>query len=484
MVYAILITYIAFTFWGSLVGAKEQNNTPEGYFLANRNLGTLALFFTILATNFSAFYFLGFAGEGYRIGYPFYTIMAFGTGIAALSIYLIGSKVWKLGRKHGYITPAELIYDQSKSPTLRYLYAGVMVIYTLPYLALQIVGGGYILENLTGGDIPYTYAIFLLTLFTIAYVVIGGMSSVAKTDLKQGLLAIVFMTLALFMVSQPFGGIVEANQQLFEIKPGLFDIKGDQGFYTPQKWFSFLFFWFFCIPMFPQLFMRFYIARDLRHFKQSAILYGFIPLIISLLPVMIGAIGHLTFPELAGKAADQILPMMLMEHTNEAFAALIMTGAIAAFMSTLDSQLLALSTILTRDFYLPISGAKVSFKKEVTIGRILVAVLATIGLLIALNPFDTIFDMGKLAFGGLAVLFPATVAIILGRGVPSAYAIASILVGQALLLGFYYQWLPKSWLLGFESFIPILFVCFLIIGLGTIKNKAKPKEEILKNGID
>ena len=69
MVYIILITYIVVVFLGSLRGAKQDANTPEGYFLANRSLGTLTLFFTILATNFSAFYFLGFAGEGYRIGY-------------------------------------------------------------------------------------------------------------------------------------------------------------------------------------------------------------------------------------------------------------------------------------------------------------------------------------------------------------------------------------------------------------------------------
>ncbi len=466
MIYLILIAYLAFTFWGSLIGTKLKHDNPESYFLANRNLTTLALFFTILATNFSAFYFLGFAGEGYRAGFSYYFIMAFGTALAAVSIYLIGTKVWHLGKAHGFITPAELIGHQTKSVGLRYLFSGVMIIYTLPYLALQIVGGGYILENLTDGQIPYLPATVLLTIFTIAYVLIGGMASVAKTDLKQGLLALIFMLLAFVFIANDLGGIETANNRLYELQPGLFTIEGNAGAYHPKKWFSFVVFWFFCIPMFPQLFMRFYIAKEIKHLKKSTLLYGAIPLIISLFPVVIGAWGHLSFPGLEGKAADQIIPMMLLEHNSEWFAALIMTGAIAAFMSTLDSQLLALSTMATRDFYLPLTNRKVSFQKEVFIGKVFVAIFAAIGLLIAFKPFATIFDMGKLAFAGLAILFPVTFAIVRLGGVKSGYAIASIVIGQLLLLGFYYGLLPTELLFGFESFIIILLVCFAVTVAG------------------
>ena len=125
-----------------MIGVSKKNDSPEAFFLANRSLKTVALFFTILATNFSAFYFLGFAGEAYRIGYSYYVIMSIGTALAALTFFIIGIKAWQLGKENGYITPAELIYDKTKSKTLRYLFAADMVIFTLPYLSLQIVGGG------------------------------------------------------------------------------------------------------------------------------------------------------------------------------------------------------------------------------------------------------------------------------------------------------------------------------------------------------
>lgn len=468
MVYFILIAYIAITFLGSLVGTKKDATSPEGYFLANRNLKTLTLFFTIIATNFSAFYFLGFAGEGYRIGYPYAVIMATGTAFACLSFYLVGTKTWQLGKKNGYITPSELIYDQSGSKVLRWLFAIIMLLFTFPYLALQIVGAGYILENITKGDIPYFAGATLLTVFTIIYVWIGGMRSVARTDLKQGLLMMVLMLLAVIVISSQFGGLANANQQVFKIQPELFQREGSGGIYTPQKWFSLLTLWIFCIPMFPQIFMRFYIANDLKSLKQSALLYAFVPLILAGLPVVIGVLGHLSFPELTGKEADQILPLMLVEHSPEWFAALVMTGALAAFMSTLDSQLLALSTIATRDFYLPLAKRQPSLSEQVKIGRIAVIIFALIGLAIAFRPFDTIFDMGKLAFSGLAILFPATIAVLHWKKSNPVYLASSIIIGELLLIGFYYQWLPKAWLLGFDAYIPILMLCFVIVGLGRI----------------
>ena len=470
-VYLIILGYLGFTFWGSLWGATKKEATPESYFLANRSLTTLGLFFTILATNFSAFYFLGFAGEGYKIGFIHYLMMAMGTAFASISFFIIGIPAWRLGKENGYITPTELIYGQTGSRSLAMLFSAVMIIFTLPYLALQIIGGGYILENLTGGDISYSLSVILLTIFTIVYVIIGGMESVAKTDLKQGILVILFMTLAVFWVGSELGGIQVANQRAYELVPDLFTVTGGSDSYNFKKWLSFLVFWIFCIPMFPQLFMRFYIAKDIEHLKKSALLYAFIPILISILPVLIGIWGHLSFPGLEGKASDQILPMILLEHSEEWFAAIVMTGAIAAFMSTLDSQLLALSTMLTRDFYIPLTNQKPSFKKEVFIGRVMVGILAMIGLLISFNPFDTIFDMGKMAFSGLAILFPVALFSIHRELKNSLWPILAILISIVILFGFYYGWIDKSICLGFEIFLFVIIVSFLISSLGFRKKE-------------
>jgi len=473
MIYFILIIYLGFTFWASLFGNKLKNDTPEAYFLAGRNLGTISLFFTILATNFSAFYFLGFAGEGYRIGYSVYIIMALGTALASMAFFVLGPRIWTLGKKHNYITPSELIYGETGSRSLSYIFSAVMIIFTLPYLSLQIVGGGLILEQLTGGQVGYTIGIVCLTIVTIAYVLIGGMQSVAKTDLKQGVLMIFFMILAVIMVSRSLGGMETANETVFNIVPDAFTVEGLNDHYNPKKWFSFLFFWIFCVPMFPQLFMRFYISKDIKTLNNSILLYSLLPLFISVLPVMIGVWGHISFPDLMGKEADQILPMMLTEHAGELFFSLIMVGAIAAFMSTLDSQLLALGTMVTRDFYLPLSNKKVSLEREVFIGRLVVGLFAFVGLIIAINPFDTIFDMGKMAFSGLAILFPIALAVVKGWKLNPMISCIGILTSIAIMLGFFYKLIPSNWSFGFEYFIIVIGSSFLFTYISYTKAKFK-----------
>jgi SSS family solute:Na+ symporter len=405
--------------------------------------------------------------------------MAFGTAFACLSFFIIGTKTWRLGKKYGLITPSELIEKRTGSRTLRLIFAGIMLVFTLPYLALQIVGAGYLLEQITQGDIPYFMGACLLTLFTIIYVFLGGMSSVARTDLKQGILAFSVMFLAVIWISNNLGGLSAAHEKLLEIKSALFDREGIGNIYTPKKWFSWLIFWLFAIPMFPQIFMRFYVARDLSSLKKSAALYAFFPLIVSIFPVIIGVLGHLSFPELTGKASDQILPMMLIEHTPLWFGALVMTGALAAFMSTLDSQLLAMSTITTRDFILPFSQKIIPLKREVRLGKYLVVLFAMIGLAIAYQPFDTIFDMGKLAFSGLAVLFPACLFALHKPGIPKQFHISSIAVGEVILVAFYYDLIPIKYALGFEFFILAIASSMIIMLFGWLfidKNQSGTSE--------
>jgi len=472
-VYLLLAGYALMTLLISIASFRSDTKTLDDYFLASRKVGTIVLFFTLVATNFSAFFFLGFAGAGYRIGYSYYGVIAFGTSMVALAFYLIGHKAWRLSQQHGYITPPELIGKTHNSTGLELLYLAVMVIFTLPYLALQPIGAGYILSNLTGGEIPYFVGASILTAFIVLYVYLGGMRTVAWTDVLQGMLMFVLISAALIVITQGLGGLTQANRQVYDLLPDLFSRQGLDGYYTPQKWFSFTLLWFFSVPMFPHIFMRFFIPKTDTSLKISIVLYPIVTAILFLFPITIGVLGHIPYPELHGKAADQILPMMLSAYTPFWLEGLVMIGAIAAFMSTMDSQLLALSSILTRGLYPRIIKRQTSFVSQVAIGRVLVAVLAILGLAIAYKPPATILEIATQTFTGLAVLFPTTLATLFWRRTTASSCILSILIGEGMLIGFHTGVIPADLSGGFLALIPIMSVSSLIIVFGSLLSRSK-----------
>jgi len=60
-------------------------------------------------------------------------------------------------------------------------------------------------------------------------------------------------------------------------------------------------------------------------------------------------------------------------------------------------------------------------------------------------------------------------------GLSSGFALASIVVGAFLLVGFYYQVIPNEWLFGFDRSIIVLGFCFAIVLIGKLFGRQQPK---------
>lgn len=468
MTFAIVAAYLIFMVAVGIAGYRASQRTPDDFFLAGRAVGPVVLFFTLIATNFSAFFFLGFAGAGYRIGYSYYGIMSFGTALVSVGFLTIGRRAWRLAKQYGCITPPELIGRRLGYPPLTLLYLAVMVVFTIPYLAIQPIGAGYLLAELSNGIIPYFAGAVLLTLCMVFYVFMGGMRSVAITDVVQGVLMFALIVLAVIYISNALGGFASANQRVLEDHPDLFSRAGGDAYFTPRRWFSFMILFLVSVPLFPQVFMRFFIPRTPASITRAAVLYPLVTATLFLGPVIIGVFGRLTFPNLQGTESDQILPMMLAAHAPEWLGALVMVGALAAFMSTMDSQLLALSSIVTRDLWLKYRQPNLDLGGQVFVGRAIVMVLAIVGLVIAFRPPSTIFDIATEAFTGLAVLFPTTLGSLFWKSTNPLSCFVSIAVGEIMLIGYHYEWLPASWTFGFLPLVPILVVSTAVMVIGTL----------------
>ncbi|MBN2438358.1 MAG: sodium:solute symporter family protein [Deltaproteobacteria bacterium] len=441
----LIIGYLTRTHWRS---------SPSSYFLADRRLGTVILLATMTATNFSAFTVFGTSGAGYRDGYGFFPIMAFGTGFMALSFWVIGRRAWRIGRERGIITPPELVKSLYNSPALGLLFAVVMVVFTVPYLALQPMAAGYALQELVG--LSYFPGCILVTAVIVLYTLHGGMRAVAWTDLFQGILMLAMLVAVLAVIADHHGGIAATNQKVMALKPALFSRPGGSGQYTLGIWFSYMALWFLCDPMFPQLFQRFFAAKSAQSISRMMLFYPLVCTVVFLPPIAVGVMGHLSFPDLAGKQADRILPLVINAVAGDFMAALVTAGALTALMSTMDSQLLTLSSIFTRDL-LPALW-KPATRTSVP-GRIFVIVLSMTGLALAYRPPATMIEIATETFTGLAVLFPTVLFGLYWKRVYSAPAILSILAGETALVCLHFKLILPG------PFLPVILVMLAAFGV-------------------
>lgn len=446
----VLIGYFFVVLLIGFVARTRWKSSPEDYFLANRKLGTWVLLGTMVATNFSAFTVFGTSGAGYRDGYAFFPIMGFGTGFMALTFWILGRRIWHLGREHSVVTPPEMIRVVYGNSVLSFIFALVMIVFTVPYLALQPMAAGYALEELVG--LPYFRGCLLVTGIIVLYTLRGGLRAVAWTDVFQGALMVVLLAVSLILVAQYHGGFAAANQKVMATSPALFSRPGGLGKYTLAIWFSYIMLWFFCDPMFPQLFQRFFSARSDRTIAHIMLFYPLVCTVVFFMPIAVGVLGRLSFPHLIGKQADRILPMVVTLVSGDIMSAFIIACGLAALMSTMDSQLLTLSSIFTRDIVPLMVGKRTGGH---AMGRIFVILLSLAGLALAYKPPATILQIATQTFTGLAVLFPTVAFGLYLKRVKALPAILSIVCGEAVMLLYYFKLLPSGF---FLPVVPVMIV--------------------------
>ncbi len=190
----------------SLLKSRRAAHAETDYYLAGRGQGVLVTSLTIMATYFSGFAILTFPGWVYEGGIA-PMLYALNLPVAAAAIYLLGNRIRRIGCKRGYITPADMITDYyGNSPWIRSLVALTGVLYVIPYVVMQVKAGGLLadglfreVEHLTmfGQQISMEdFGVGALSLVTMVYVIIGGMRSVAWTDVMQGIIILTAMLLS------------------------------------------------------------------------------------------------------------------------------------------------------------------------------------------------------------------------------------------------------------------------------------------------
>ncbi|HEY5701193.1 MAG TPA: sodium:solute symporter [Gammaproteobacteria bacterium] len=196
-------------FWG-IKGAMSAK-TASDYFIAGRRLSLWVFVLAATATSFSGWTFMGHPGLLYRDGFQyayasFYAITIPFTGVMFLK------RQWMLGKRFGFVTPGEMLSHYFKSDIIRILVVIVALVFSIPYLGLQLRASGFLFNVLTEGLLGVEAGMWLLSAVVFIYVASGGLRAVAYVDTVQCVLLAAGIIMVGVIALSYVGGFEKLNQ--------------------------------------------------------------------------------------------------------------------------------------------------------------------------------------------------------------------------------------------------------------------------------
>lgn len=432
---------------------KPKGENAEDFFLASRQLGPLVFLLSLFGTNMTAFSILGSSGHAFNNGIVTFGLMASSSAlIIPLTLFFIGTRMWALGKQHGFITPVQMYRDRWECGHIGTLIFAVQAALLVPYIIIGVIGGGTTLEVISGGLVPFWMGGALVAMVVMGYVFFGGMRGTAWVNSFQTVLFLAFGAIALVVIGRGMGGFSAAIHAMQE-SPAFAPLLTRERF-SPAFFLSYTF-----IPLstivFPHVTIFCLTAKKMAQFRKTVILYPLCILAIWLPSVFLGVVANYSathIPAIQAKiearrtlaaqgaqlpsekreelrrktTADDVLLILLDQYAPVWLAGLLGAGIMAAVMAS-DSQILALSTMFTEDVF-AYYGHKERFGEaaQVHTGRLFVILLTVAAYVIALRAPASIFELAvQYAFTGFSAMIPLLIAALFWRGSTKWGALAS-----------------------------------------------------------
>jgi SSS family solute:Na+ symporter len=411
LVYLVIIAVI-----GGMAWRRAQENT-EDFFLAGRSIGAIVFFLSIFATNMTAFAILGSSGQSYRQGIGIYGLMASSSCLVIpLTLFFIGTRLWAIGKKFGHQTQVSFFRDRWECNHIGTAIFALSAAMLVPYMIISIMGGGTVLANISMSPethepiIPYAWGCAIVAIVVTLNVFLGGMRGTVWVNILQTILFLCFGAVAVAVISHalPLGFGDYMRKLASDPKTRALVTREKM---APQYFWSYT-----LIPlssiMFPHMAIMCFSARRVGAFKQTVVAYPLAILAIWLPCVFLGVLGFAALGKIPDP--DGVLLRMLQTYAPAWLAGILGAGIISAVMGSDAHQVLALSTMFTKDVFAHYGGReKFGEKRSVHFARGFIVVVTIIAYLVALalKEKQGIFEIAvRYAFSGFAAMAPVMIA--------------------------------------------------------------------------
>ncbi len=412
----------------------KQANDTEGYMLGGRSLGPAVTALSAGASDMSGWLLLGLPGYMYSDGVVSIWI-ALGLTLGALLNYIIVAPRLRVYTEvaGNAITLPDYFANrfEDKSHMLRVFSAIVIILFFTVYTAASLVGGGKLFESSL--NLPYANGLWVTAGVVVAYTLFGGFLAVSMTDFVQGVIMLFALVIVPVVAFTDLGGVSVVTDSVRNIDPGMLNI------FTGMSFLGIVSLMAWGLGYFgqPHIIVRFMAIRSVKDVPTARNI-GMSWMIVSLIGALATGFAGRAYVAKTAMTLDDPETIFLV-FTQFLFTPLVsgflLAAILAAIMSTISSQLLVVSSSLTKDVYKLFLDREASESRQVLVGRISVIIVAIVSIMLASDPESSVLTLVSNAWAGFGAAFgPLVIFSLIWRGMNRNGAVAGMVVGALTVI--------------------------------------------------
>ncbi len=407
---------------------SRQTRSPLDFFLADRSLKAWVTAISSTASSESAWAVLGTVGLAYKEGLSAIWFLPGCLLGYLINWFFIAEKLRKRSHEIQAVTLPDYIenYFNDTKHILRLISVVIIFSCMMAYVAAQFTAIGKTFDAIFG--IPHYLSISIGGAIVLIYTMMGGVRAVAWTDFIQGLIMVFGLVVLSLVAMQSLGGFSGMIAEVDRISPSTLEWMGGKttaGFLGSMVGLLGIGLGY---PGQPHVITRYMAAKNTQAIQQGTWIALGWGLLIYSSSILLGICGQALFPGLEDpehlfpKAAEQLLPTLL--------TAIVLTGVLAAIMSTVSAQILVAASAVAHDIYSKMLKQSLSHTKILFVSRLTVLLLGLGAMWIALGETRVIFWFVLFAWSGLGASFgPLILFTLYWKKVTRQGAVAGMLTG-------------------------------------------------------
>ncbi len=490
-----IIAYLGMMIYIGISYSKKNTQAAE-FYLGGRKLGPLVTAMSAEASDMSSYLLMGLPGLAYLSGLSEVGWTAIGLAVGTYLNWLFVSKrIRRYSSRIGSFTLPEFFsrrYGDDRH-ILTCIAAIVIVIFFVPYTASGFAACGKLFSTLFGMN--YTIAMLLSAAVIVLYCTLGGFLAVSTTDLIQGItMSIALLIIVGFgaVVTSGFDSVFNAAKEL----PGYLSLVQS---YSPQtdtaSPYTFLMIvstlaWGLGYFGMPHILLRFMAIEDEEKLTLSRRIATVWVVISMGVAVLIGVVGYGLsqagiLPVLEGSNSETVIIQIASVLSGYGIfpaliAGVILSGILAATMSTADSQLLAAASSISQNLVQDFGKKKLETKTSLIIARITVIAISLIAVFIAQDPNSSIFTIVSFAWAGFGAAFgPVVLLALFWKRSNKQGALAGMIAGGVMVFAWKYGIAKLGGAFAIYELLPA-FVVALLVNVAVSLLTKEPDAEIVK----